>query len=563
MAASKSDVAEIVDPAIARIKNVIELIVTRKWFSNAIIYSLDVDTFFDSNEDGIGDFKGLTAKLDYLSGLGVTCLWLLPFFPSPNRDNGYDIEDYYGIDGRLGDPGDFVHFMSRCKELGMRVIIDLVINHTSVDHPWFQQARKDRDSPFRDFYVWKDKPEPYEKAKLMFHGEEESIWTYDEKAGQYYLHRFYKEQPDLNISCPALRNELLKIIEFWLVMRVDGFRIDAAEMLIESYGIDRSSKKSLEGFLEEIRSFAESRNPDVLLLAEANIPPNKAGIYIKGDSRMNMLFNFYVNQHLFVALSNGDASIITKSYRKITERGSPQLLNFLRHHDELSLALLSDKEVERVLSSFAPEEDMRIYKRGIRRRLAPMVNNNMSVLQMLYSFLFSMPGAALLRYGDEIGMGDNLLLNGRTSVRTPMQWSSAKHGGFSKTTHKKLVHPVINKGEFAFQKVNVLTQQSDPDSLLNFIERLITTRRQTSELAAGTYQFLKGFSKRVLVHLCKTETATILFIHNFSEEVFTVKVNDLVKTEQRFAMVLRDANSIFDTGLLILAPYGFAWFRAE
>jgi maltose alpha-D-glucosyltransferase/alpha-amylase len=270
--------------------------------------------------------------------------------------------------------------------LGIRVIIDLVINHTSIEHPWFQLARKDRDSPFRDFYIWKDKPEPFDQKKLMFHGEEDAIWTYDRSARQFYLHHFYKEQPDLNIGCPALRNEILRIIEFWLFLRVDGFRIDAAEMLIESYGMKQADKRRLEGFLEEMRAFASSKNPDVLLLAEANIPPRKAGVYLKEDKRMTMLFNFYVNQHLFLALSKGDVTIIGKAYQKIRKGAeSHQLLNFLRHHDELSLVLLSDKDVEHVFKSFAPEMNMRIYKKGIRRRLAPMINNDISKLQMLYT----------------------------------------------------------------------------------------------------------------------------------------------------------------------------------
>jgi maltose alpha-D-glucosyltransferase / alpha-amylase len=535
-----------------------------KWFTNAVIYSLDVETFFDSNNDGIGDFKGLTVKLDYLSGLGVTCLWLLPFFPSPNRDNGYDIKDYYNIDSRLGDLGDFVRFMSRCKELGIRVIIDLVVNHTSIQHPWFQMSRKDKDSPFRDFYVWKDKPQSFDKEKLMFHGEEEGIWTYDSKAEQFYLHHFYKEQPDLNISCPALRNEILKIIEFWLVMRVDGFRIDAAEMLIESYGLEQVSSKSLERFLEEIRTFASSKNPDVLLLAEANISPKKTHIYIKGNARMNMLFNFYVNQHLFLALSKCDATIIGKSYQKIfKETHSHQLLNFLRHHDELSLVLLSDKEAEFVFESFAPEKRMRIYRKGIRRRLAPMMNNNLSKLQMLYSFLFSMPGAVLLRYGDEIGMGEDLSLPGRTSVRTAMQWSSAARGGFSKATRRKLVHPVIRHGEFSFKKVNVMAQQTEPNSLLNFIERLITTRKQIPEIGSGNVRFVNGFSKKILLHFCEVESVTLLFVHNFSDELFTIPVADLLKENQRYFEALRDVNSILDAELLILAAHGFVWLRIE
>lgn len=537
-----------------------------KWFLNSIIYSLDVETFYDLNDDGIGDFKGLTEKLDYLSGLGVTCLWLLPFFPSPNRDNGYDVIDYYNIDSRLGDLGDFVQFISRCKELGIRVIIDLVINHTSHKHPWFQQARQDKASPFRDFYIWKDKPEPFDKKKLMFHGEEDEIWTYDRKARQYYLHHFYKEQPDLNIGCKALQNEILKIIEFWLFMRVDGFRIDAAEMVIDSYGMNASDKKSLERFLEEIRSFAASKNPDVLLLAEANITPKKMSVYFKEDKRMNMLFNFYANQHLFLSLSKYNATVLGKAYGKLSQsKGTHryQLLNFLRHHDELSLALLSPADADYVFNEFAPGKHMRIYERGIRRRLAPMINNNIPRLKMLYSLLFSMPGAVLIRYGDEIGMGDDLKLPGRTSVRTPMQWSPAQNAGFSNALGRRLVHPVIKQGEFSFERVNVLEQQREHNSLLNFAERLISTRKQSRQMGAADFRYRPGPSEKVLIHICKNKNESMLFIHNISDEVFTIPVDDLRKEREHLFEVLQDDNSIFAGDLVILAAYGFIWFKIE
>jgi maltose alpha-D-glucosyltransferase / alpha-amylase len=534
-----------------------------KWYKNAIFYSLDVETFLDSNGDGVGDFKGLMSKLDYLAGLGITCLWLLPFFPSPNRDNGYDVKDYYNVDNRLGDLGDFVKFMSMCKELGIKVIIDLVINHTSIEHPWFQMARENVNSPYREFYVWSDKPKKFRVEELMFQGEESTIWTYDKVAGQYYLHRFYKEQPDLNISCPVLRQEILKIVEFWLALGVDGFRVDAAELVIDNYGLKSSGKDRLELFLEELRSFVSSKNPDAILLAETNIKPGKVRTYLKGDKRMHMAFNFYANQHAFHALADGNASILAAGFKQLPVcTDDQQWLNFLRHHDELSLQLLSEKAVKKVFAVFAPDKRSRIYRRGIRRRLAPMVENNLSIIRMLNSLLFSLPGAVLLRYGDEIGMGDNLRLAGRASVRTPMQWSAAVNGGFSTASGTELVHPVVNDAEFGYERINVLSQQRDPDSLLNFIERLITTRKQTPEIGTGKYAF-KKIAREILVHSCRTDDVTMAFIHNMSAAVFTIPAVDAIPKGGMVFEIFSDGESTLDEQLIILAPYGFMWVRVE
>jgi maltose alpha-D-glucosyltransferase/alpha-amylase len=534
------------------------------WFKNAIFYSLDVETFLDSDGDGVGDFQGLISKLDYLSGLGITCIWLLPFYPSPNRDNGYDVKDYYNVDSRLGDLGDFVQFMSKCKTLGIRVIIDLVINHTSIEHPWFLDARKNRESPYRSFYIWSDKPKPFKRRDLLFDGEEDTVWTYDDAANQYYFHRFYKEQPDLNIHCEKLRSELLRIIEVWLYLRVDGFRIDAAERIIESYGMDGTNGESLEGFLEEIRTFVASKNPEAILLAEANVPPAETNIYMRKDSRMHMLFNFFTNQNVFLALAKNNASILVDAFEQLPCCGeNQQWLNFLRHHDELSLQLLSPSEIQTVFKKYAPNETMRIYKKGIRRRLSPMVNNDRQVLRFLYSLLFSLPGAVLLRYGDEIGMGDDLSLEGRTSVRTPMQWSPAKNAGFSGASGRSLVHPIIREGELAFKDVNVLTEQRDPQSLLNFIERLITTRKQTPEIGIGKYKFLKNVPKTVLAHHCEHEQVDMLFIHNFSNELLTLPLADMIDIAKTPFEILCDGESMVDDDLIILDGYGFLWLRIE
>ena len=489
------------------------------WFCNAIFYSLDVESFYDSNNDGIGDFKGLNSKLDYLADLGVNCIWLLPFFPSPNRDNGYDVMDYYDIDKRLGTPEDFTHCIEKASGLGIRLIIDLVVNHTSVEHPWFLQARQDPGSKYRDYYIWTDEPLAYEKEHLMFTGEENTMWTYDEVAGQYYLHRFYKEQPDLNIASEAVQKEILKIIQFWLSLGVSGFRIDAAERLIESYGMKEVDKEKPLRFLNEMRSCIAALKSDAVLIAEANVPPQKVSTYIRGNKRMHMVFNFYVNQHLFLSLAEKNAQIISNALTSLPhlDAGS-QWLNFLRHHDELNLSLLSEKEIQKVFAEYAPEENMRIYGRGIRRRLSPMVDGNRQQLEMYYSLLFSMPGVPLIRYGDEIGMGEDLSLKGRESVRTPMQWSDEKNGGFSEADKNMLVHPVISSGQYSYKYINVSGCQPDSRSLLNRMKKLIAIRKECPEIGLGQLIIFHSNNPRLFIHSYKWNDRQVYFIHNLSAE---------------------------------------------
>ncbi|RAW02921.1 alpha-amylase family protein [Pseudochryseolinea flava] len=535
-----------------------------RWFKNAIVYSLDVETYLDSNGDGVGDFQGLISKLDYLSGLGITCIWLLPFFPSPNRDNGYDVKDYYSVDSRLGDLGDFVQFMSKCHDLGIRVIIDLVINHTSIEHPWFLDARKSKDSPYRSFYIWSDRPLPFKKKEIVFPGEEDQVWTYDDAAQQYYFHRFYAEQPDLNIACEQLRKEILRIVEFWLYLRVDGFRIDAAERVIELDGASGNQRKMLDDFFETLRSFVASKNPDAVLLAEANVAPKDIGLYLRRNQRMHMLFNFYINQHIFLSLAKGDAKSLRAAFEKLPLcDDQQQWLNFLRHHDELTLTLLSDEQRALVFSQYAPQKTMRIYNRGIRRRLAPMVANDPRLLHLCYSILFALPGAVLLRYGDEIGMGDNLNLDGRVSVRTPMQWSSSHNAGFSTANARKIVHPIIKEGEYSFTRINVLAQQRDPNALLNFIERMITTRKQTPEIGIGKYSFSKNTPSGILAHTCEHDNVKMFFCHNFKDEVTTLALSDFIPEHSAVFEILCDGESAVHDGLIILDGFGFIWLRVE
>lgn len=434
------------------------------WYKNAVFYSLDIETFYDANGDGIGDFQGLIQKLDYLSGLGINCIWLLPFFPSPNRDNGYDVTDYYNIDPRLGTLGDFAEFMDKAGQLGIRVVIDLVVNHTSIEHPWFKQAVNDPHSKYFNYYIWSDNPEEHGQIEPMLKGEVDTAWTYHEKAGKYYLHRFYREQPDLNIANPEVRLEVLRIMGFWLRLGVSGFRVDAAERLIESYGMTNPGDYNLACFLEEMREFISLRKSDAVLLAETNLQPEGMDTYFRKGERMHMAFNFFVNQQLFLALAEEDGSHLCKAFERQPRLSSQnQWLNFLRHHDELSLKLLNDKERQSIYHKFAPDKNMLIFESGIRRRIAPMMQGNRKHMELAYSLLFSLPGVAMLRYGDEIGMGENLALEGRNSVRTPMQWSEAPHGGFSAANINKNV-PVIEDEVFGFRTVNVRRQQQDGSS---------------------------------------------------------------------------------------------------
>ena len=468
------------------------------WYKNALVYSLDVETFMDSDGDGIGDFRGLTNCLDYLAGLGVNCLWLLPFYPSPNRDNGYDVMNYYDIDPRLGTLGDFVEFMHQARDRGLRVLIDLVVNHTSIEHPWFKSARQDKNSKYRDYYVWSDNPQPIPDL-VAFPTQEDSIWEYDEQAGASYLHHFYKEQPDLNIGNPKVQEEILRIMGFWLELGVSGFRIDAAPFLIKEVGIDGGSSDNLEHFLERMREFLAGRQADAILLAEANVSPDQIPVYFDQGNRMHMLFNFMLNKHLFLALARQDAGALKDGLKILP--GIPhnaQWLNFVRHHDELTLDRLSDDQQQEIFNAFAPEETMQIFGRGIRRRLPPMMQSDRRRIEMTYSLAFTLPGTPLLRYGDEIGMGDDLSLEGRDSVRTPMQWSDNPNGGFSTADADALTRPVISEGEYGYQQVNVSFEQRDPTSFLNWMEHLVRTRRQCPEFGTGKWRILETGEPAVL-----------------------------------------------------------------
>lgn len=541
------------------------------WYKNAIIYCLDVETFQDSNDDGVGDFRGLTDRLDYLVGLGITCIWLLPFYPSPNRDNGYDVMDYYNVDSCFGTLGDFVEFMHQAGEHGIRVIIDLVVNHTSNQHPWFQAACQNPDSPYYDYYVWSENQPSDAEQGVVFPGVQHTTWTYNEQANAYYFHRFYEHQPDLNIANPAVREEICKIMGFWLELGVSGFRLDAAPFLIELKGIRDAPDADSYHYLWEFREFLSWRRGDAILLAEANVPLDKLSEYVgqvdTPPAKLHMLFNFLVNQHLFLSLARREVTALRDHMQAMPDIPyAAQWANFLRNHDELDLGRLSDEERQEVFAAFAPEPDMRLYERGIRRRLAPMLAGNQRRLEMVHSLLLTLPGTPVLRYGEEIGMGDDLSLEERTSMRTSMQWTDERNGGFSTASPEKLVRPVITEGKYDTAHINVADQRRRSESLLNVIERMIRMRKELPAFGWGAWQMLDTDNPAVLAHCCTWRNETVVAIHNMSEE--PQNITFAAPTDQAAHLVsLLDEQHCFSEGdqtcSLALAGYGYNWFRIE
>lgn len=536
------------------------------WYKRALIYSLNVETYMDANGDGIGDFAGLTGRLDYLSSLGVTCLWFLPFFASPNRDNRYDVADYYAIAPELGTLGDFVEFLHEARERGFRVIIDLPVNHTSSDHRWFQEARKDPKSPYRNYYIWSEEKPAGAHKGMVFPGQQESTWTFDEEAQAYYFHRFYSHQPDLNIANPEVRDEIRKIMGFWLELGVSGFRIDAAPFLIEFKGEleSESLRDDPHVFFRYMREFVSWRRGDAMLLAEANVAPENLPKYFGNGDKMHMLFNFFLNQRLFLALARQDATPIIDGLKQQPNiPPTTQWANFLRNHDELDLGRLSKEERHEVYEAFAPDENMRLYGRGIRRRLPPMLGDTRRLL-LSYSLMLSLPGTPVLRYGEEIGMGDDLSLAGRSSVRTPMQWSDEANAGFSTASPEELVRPVIDSGEYSYERVNVTAQQRDPESFLNRLIRLINIWRGCPEIGWGTLEIVETNRSGVLAHRCQSRDGVVLLVHNLSEDESDVTL-DLSAYERGHLMDLLGDKQYVPierrSHKVELEAFGFRWFR--
>ena len=536
------------------------------WYKNAIIYCLSVGTYMDANGDGIGDFSGLARRLDYLHGLGITAIWLMPFQTSPHRDDGYDVSDYYSVDPRYGTLGDFVDFTHGAKQRGIRVLIDLVVNHTSDQHSWFKEARRDPDSKYRDWYVWSKKKPKHANTGMVFPGVQKTTWTYDDQARAYYFHRFYEFQPDLNTSHPEVQAEILKIMGFWIQLGVSGFRMDAVPFVIGTKGAKVRKPTEQYDMLRSFREFLQWRQGDCIVLAEANVLPETDMEYFGDDGdRMHMMFNFQVNQHLFYALAAADARPLIKAMKATKPRpATAQWGQFLRNHDELDLGRLTEEQRQRVFQAFGPEESMQLYKRGIRRRLAPMLGGDRRRIELAYSLLFTLPGTPVIRYGDELGMGDDLSQKERNCARTPMQWSDEPRGGFSK--HDKPVCPVISGGPYGFEHVNAAIQRRYPESLLNWTERIVRMRKEVPEIGWGDFAVIPMRNSAILVMRYDWRNNSVLFVHNLDAEPHEISFAARTGGEEGDVLVNllgTEHSRAGDDGKhhLVIEGYGYRWYR--
>jgi maltose alpha-D-glucosyltransferase/alpha-amylase len=534
------------------------------WYKTCVIYALDIEVFKDSDGDGIGDIKGLIGRLDYIRQLGANTIWLAPFQPTPNQDDGYDITDFYGVDPRLGTMSDFSRLVEEARKKDMRIIMDLVVNHTSDQHPWFKQAHRPTD-PYHSWYVWSiDKPDNMNKG-MVFPGIQESIWTFDSQAGAYYYHRFYQFQPDLNMQNPAVLAEVQRIDSTWLANGVAGFRLDAVPFIIEIPQTKGEKWEHQFELLTQMRHRIQSMRQDAIILGEANVTPEETSDFFgKNGDGMHMMFNFFVNQYLFYALASGDIDKLTEALEKTKDiPRQAQWAQFLRNHDEIDLGRLSGKERDKVYKAFGPEKNMQLYDRGIRRRLAPMFNNDRRKLELAYSLLFSLPSTPVIRYGDEIGMGDNLALKERESVRTPMQWSDSAQSGFS--TNAKTVRPLIDTGVYDYHTVNVRNQLKDSSSLLTWTARFIRLRQSLPAIGRGAWQVIPSGSSHVLILQYTWEGETVMTVHNFSAEAQEVKISpqkqarvleNLAGKEELY--IKEKAQHVFSIG-----AYDYRWYRIK
>jgi trehalose synthase len=565
------------------------------WWKNAVFYCLDVETFMDANGDGTGDFEGLTDRIDYLQELGVTCLWLMPFYPSPGQDDGYDVTDFYGIHPRLGDHGDLVEFLRAARDRGMRVIVDFLVNHTSDRHPWFRAALRSKDSPYRDYYVWRQDPPPDTSDQVVFPDQEDSTWTRDEKSGQWYLHRFYRHQPDLNVMNPRVRNELAKAMGFWLELGVDGFRIDAVPYFLEANPTgDAGNVEDPHEILRDLRTFTHRRKGDSVLLGEVNLPFAEQKEFFGGrdGDELTMMFDFLSMQYAYLSLARADARPLAKTLAR-RPRLDPdnQWATFLRNHDELTLDKLSETEREEVFAAFGPDPAMQVYGRGLKRRLPPMLDGDPRRLRLAYSLLFSLPGSPVLFYGEELGMGEDLDAPGRMSVRTPMQWHAGRNGGFSTAAASRLAARPVT-GAYGPEHVNASQARKDPDSLYHHIRRLIHAYRRSPEIGWGELEILRhadagsptGSTAAVLAHRLSWGGAghdpvdrggevplSVVMLHNLSADARSVRLEltaDRWPAERIAGWPLWD---LLDGDDLVVAPdgsvevrldgYGYRWLR--
>lgn len=531
-----------------------------RWYQHAVFYQVYIRALADGNGDGHGDIVGLTTKLDYFKDLGVDCLWLMPTYPSPLLDDGYDIADYYNIHPDYGTLADFKTFLAEAHARGLRVIADLVLNHTSDQHPWFQSARASKDSPYRDYYVWSDSDQKYAGTRIIFLDTEKSNWTWDEKAGQYFWHRFYASQPDLNYDNPAVRAEMLNVTKFWLDLGLDGFRADAVPYLFEREGTNCENLPETHAFLKEIRRFVDEHYPGRILLAEANQWPNDLRPYFgeddaAGQAEFHMAFHFPVMPRLYMALAKADRTPVVDILAATPAiPDNAQWCTFLRNHDELTLEMVTPEERHWMWNRYAPEPRMRI-NLGIRRRLAPLLDGDQRKIALLYSLLLTLPGSPVLYYGDEIGMGDDIWLEDRNGVRTPMQWSAAPNAGFSSASPENLYAPVIDDPHFTYRRLNVEAQRAQPDSLWNVVRALLALRKRAAW--SSDYQILPLANAAVLALQRGSE---FLAIHNLSPETQTVEPGEVWVNPARLVLYgQREFSTHPGPPALELSPFGFLW----
>jgi maltose alpha-D-glucosyltransferase/alpha-amylase len=533
------------------------------WFKDAVFYEIYVRGFYDSNADGIGDFRGLTEKLDYLEWLGVDCIWLLPMYASPLRDGGYDIADYYSMLPEYGTLEDFKAFLAAAHARGLRVITDLVVNHTSDSHAWFQEARKSPTSPKRDWYVWSDDPHKYAEARIIFTDTEHSNWTWDEEAGAFYWHRFFSHQPDLNYDNPEVRQAMLDVVAFWLDLGVDGFRVDAVPYLIEREGTNCENLPETHAFLKELRAYVEANYPNCVLLAEANQWPEDVVAYFGEGDEFHMNYHFPIMPRLFMALRQEDRRPIVEILERTPDiPENCQWGMFLRNHDELTLEMVTDEERDYLYNEYAKDKRMRLNV-GIRRRLAPLMDNSRRRIELLHGMLLSLPGSPFLYYGDEIGMGDNIYLGDRDGVRTPMQWSADRNAGFSRADFERLYFPLISNPVYGYQSVNVEAQQRYDSSLLNWMRLMIHLRKRHHVFGRGRMEFVKPENRKIFAFTREHEGETVLCVFNLSQvaqpcelELGAYAGRTLIEMlgETPFPQITERPYQ------LALAPFGFYWF---
>jgi maltose alpha-D-glucosyltransferase/alpha-amylase len=536
------------------------------WFKTAVFYEIHIRAFFDGNGDGSGDFRGMTEKLDYLQWLGVDCIWLLPFYKSPLRDGGYDISDFYTIHPDYGTVDDVRIFIAAAHARGIRVIADLVMNHTSSDHEWFQQARSSPDNPYRDWYVWSDTVKRYEDARIIFIDTEPSNWSWDDQAQAYYWHRFFAHQPDLNYDNPEVQEEMLRVLRFWLDLGLDGFRLDAVPYLYEREGTSGENLPETHEYLKRVRAEIEANYPDRVLLAEANQWPADVVEYFGDGDECHMAFHFPVMPRMFMAVRREEATPVYEILSQTPDIPvNCQWGLFLRNHDELTLEMVTDEERDYMYAEYAKDPRMKL-NLGIRRRLAPLLDMGRDEIELMTAILFSLPGSPVLYYGDEIGMGDNVYLGDRDGVRTPMQWTGDRNGGFSKADFAQLYLPTLMDPVYGYQAINVEAQLRHATSLLRWTRRFIALRKEHPVFGLGTYEPIEPSNPRIFAHLRSYEDDVILCVHNMARSAQAVEL-DLSAYQGRYPVELYGGSRFPRIGelpyLLTLAPRGFFWFQLE